>query len=85
MSTKDVRLFQSLPKWPSILKQEGRAKVDDVYSYLLKALKSSSDRNPQYFVAGWAEADQEQADEAALAKDLGESGKLIVVKPYLCS
>jgi len=80
-SCKDVRLFQSLPKWPKQLRQEGRAKAEDVLSYLNPVLANA--QNPQHFVTGWLEGGLEE--ERSLASELGKSGKFIVVKPYVNS
>jgi len=59
MSTKDIKIFQSLQNWPKILRQEGQAKALDVIKYLTQLRKRSTQQNPQYFVTGWVEGGYE--------------------------
>jgi hypothetical protein len=46
------------------LKQEGRAKAQEVINYLTNASRKNTPNNPIYFVTGWLEGGFEQTSSS---------------------
>jgi hypothetical protein len=52
-SRSDITLYQSLPKWPETMTLEGRAKANEVASFVLKSMKSRT-------ISGWLVSDEKE-------------------------
>ena len=82
MSTREIKLFQSLHKWPKTLQLVGRAKLDDAVQYF------KTNRKNKNLITGWLkpqESNSQKLDFETFRQQLISEGKMGVIKPYLLS
>ena len=81
-STCEIKLFQSLVKWPKRLQLVGRTKQEDAIQYFQSNAKSKN------LISGWikpASSDSQKLDFETFRQQLISERKLGVIKPYVAA